>query len=486
MRFRRALIYSIAGAAAMLVSPAPSLVLDMPVSALAATNVSVSVNTFYTDLAPYGSWVSYQNSYVFIPARLAADWRPYTVGHWVHTRRYGWLWASDEPFGWATYHYGRWGYAEDIGWYWIPGKRWAPAWVSWRRSGDHVVWAPLPPGRGGDVSIEIRVSDIPDYYWVAVPSRDFLDADLTTVVIRDETERVRVVEAAKPIGSVSIRNNIVVNNAIDVDYVQKTTDKKVETVNVKETDDPKQAGKGANGEVAVFNSEVKEDKAAKPPQVKDVDAVKKERAESGGAQPSTTQGQGTTQPQGTTTTEGQEQPTKKQKSTTSEQPTQPEQGQAEQEQPTKKKKSTTSEQPTQPEQGQAEQEQPTKKKKSTTSEQPTQPGQGQAEQEQPTKKKKSTTSEQPSQPGQGQAEQEQPTKKKKSTTSEQPTQPEQGQAEQGQEQTTTKKKYKASGQPTQQEQAQPEQGQEQPTKKKKSNSSEQPSQECDQATGEGC
>src|SRR6185436_18396882 len=100
MRFRRALIYSIATAAMMLVSPAPSLILDMPASAVAATRVSVSINTFYTDLAPHGSWVSYHDNYVFVPARLAADWRPYTAGHWVHTRLYGWLWVSDEPFGW--------------------------------------------------------------------------------------------------------------------------------------------------------------------------------------------------------------------------------------------------------------------------------------------------------------------------------------------------------------------------------------------------
>ncbi len=155
MRIRRALIYSIATAAMMLISPAPSPILDVPTSAVAATSASISINTFYTDLAPHGSWVSYRDSYVFVPAQVAVDWRPYTAGHWVHTERYGWLWVSDEPFGWATYHYGRWGYAEDIGWYWVPGTRWAPAWVSWRRSHDHVVWAPLPPGRGDDVSVEI-------------------------------------------------------------------------------------------------------------------------------------------------------------------------------------------------------------------------------------------------------------------------------------------------------------------------------------------
>src|SRR4029453_3193212 len=118
------------------------------------------------------------------------------------------LWVSDEPFGWAAYHYGRWGYAEDIGWYWVPGKRWAPAWVSWRRSANHFVWAPLPPGRGGDVEVEINAADIPDDYWVAVPSRDFLDADLSVVIISDNSERIRVVDQAEPVGNVTIENNV--------------------------------------------------------------------------------------------------------------------------------------------------------------------------------------------------------------------------------------------------------------------------------------
>lgn len=434
MRFRRAVLYSIASAAVMLVSPAPSLILEMPLAAQAA-NVSVSINTFYSDLAPYGSWVSYRDDYVFIPGRIAADWRPYTEGHWVYTRLYGWLWVSDEPFGWATYHYGRWGYADDIGWYWVPGRRWAPAWVSWRRSRDHVVWAPLPPRHGGDVSIDVRISDIPDYYWVAVPSRDFLDVDLRVAVIHDDTERVRVIHDTRPIGGVSVRNNVVVNNAVDVDYVQKTTNKKVETVNVKETDNPQQAGKGSNGEVAVFNGDVKEDKTAKPTDVKDVETIKKQRAQAGGTQqgqqPSTT-----TQEQGTTP--GQEQPT------------------------TKKKKPTTSEQPSQSQQGQGTEQQPTKKKKPTMSEQPSQSEQGQGT-EQPTKKKKLNASGQPSQSEQGQGA-EQPIKKKKPNASEQPNQSDQGQSDQGSQQKTKRKKSNTS-EPTQGEQKQ---------------------QGCDQATGEGC
>src|SRR6185503_15331676 len=64
----------------------------------AATNISVNINigTFYDDLAPYGYWVSYHGRYVWIPEDMDDDWRPYTEGHWVYTRRYGWMWVSEE------------------------------------------------------------------------------------------------------------------------------------------------------------------------------------------------------------------------------------------------------------------------------------------------------------------------------------------------------------------------------------------------------
>src|SRR5687768_696601 len=118
--------------------------------AKADVDVEISIGGFYNDLAPYGEWAPYGGANVFIPSGIEAGWRPYTQGHWEYTHRYGWMWVSDEPFGWATYHYGRWGFGEDIGWYWVPGTRWAPAWVDWRRSEDHVVWAPLPPNRDDD------------------------------------------------------------------------------------------------------------------------------------------------------------------------------------------------------------------------------------------------------------------------------------------------------------------------------------------------
>ncbi|MEP7173453.1 MAG: DUF6600 domain-containing protein [Aestuariivirga sp.] len=247
-------------------------------TAQAATSVSFSL--FYDGLDDHGDWVSHDGDYVFVPVIDDRDWQPYTEGHWVYARGYGWTWVSDEPFGWATYHYGRWGFDDEIGWYWVPGTRWAPAWVSWRRSGDHVAWAPLPPHRDGgdDISISISFGDIPDYYWVAVPSRSFLEVNLNVVIIDDDRERRRIVNDSEFVGSVQVENNIIVNNVINVNYVEENTGKKVTEVEVKKTDDPANA-KASDGQVQVFEGKVEPDKTAKPPKIKEVTEVKENQGE---------------------------------------------------------------------------------------------------------------------------------------------------------------------------------------------------------------
>ncbi|MCX6836213.1 MAG: hypothetical protein NTX35_00175 [Verrucomicrobia bacterium] len=103
---------------------------------------------FYEQLAPYGRWMDVSGyGYCWRPTLTMARWKPYVDGCWVWSSM-GWTWQSNEPFGWATYHYGRWVNLSRHGWVWVPGSEWAPAWVSWRQSRDHVGWAPLPPDRG--------------------------------------------------------------------------------------------------------------------------------------------------------------------------------------------------------------------------------------------------------------------------------------------------------------------------------------------------
>src|SRR5262249_7535871 len=103
---------------------------------------------FQETLAPYGEWIvvaPYGRVWSPRMGEVGPDFRPYyTRGHWVHTS-YGWSFESDWDWGWIPFHYGRWYLDSGYGWVWVPGKSWAPAWVTWRYGGGYVGWAPLQP-----------------------------------------------------------------------------------------------------------------------------------------------------------------------------------------------------------------------------------------------------------------------------------------------------------------------------------------------------
>ena len=112
----------------------------------------------YEDLNDYGQWQTDPNyGYVWFPTQVAADWAPYSAGHWVWVTPWGWSWVDDAPWGFAPFHYGRWSH---IGrrWGWIPAPPhrhaiYAPALVAWvggpalsLGGGAAVGWLPLAPG----------------------------------------------------------------------------------------------------------------------------------------------------------------------------------------------------------------------------------------------------------------------------------------------------------------------------------------------------
>ncbi len=58
----------------------------------------------YQDLSDYGQWQpdpSY--GYVWFPTQVAADWAPYSAGHWVWVAPWGWSWVDDAPWGYAPF-----------------------------------------------------------------------------------------------------------------------------------------------------------------------------------------------------------------------------------------------------------------------------------------------------------------------------------------------------------------------------------------------
>ncbi len=136
---------------------------------VSAQETSVSYQTFYDDLSPYGQWIDYpEYGYVWHP--YINDFRPYSSGgHWIWTDEFGWMWASDYDWGWAPFHYGRWLYDDFYGWVWVPGYEWSPAWVEWRTGGDYYGWAPLGPGINIGVNFSFGAYSPPYNYWCFVP-----------------------------------------------------------------------------------------------------------------------------------------------------------------------------------------------------------------------------------------------------------------------------------------------------------------------------
>ena len=96
-RFVRGLLF--ASAAPFLIVP-PAILNAVPALAQPA---DINFDSFHDQLNNYGDWL-YSDRWgeVWRPWQQdqSADWRPYSVGHWVYTSEYGWTWISDEgPWG---------------------------------------------------------------------------------------------------------------------------------------------------------------------------------------------------------------------------------------------------------------------------------------------------------------------------------------------------------------------------------------------------
>ena len=255
------------------------------------SSVNVSVGSFYRPLARHGQWTEIKGRYVFIP-RVDADWQPYTNGRWVYTNRHGWMWVSDEPFGWATYHYGRWAYSSRVGWLWVPGTRWAPAWVAWRKNDEHLAWAPLPPDPSDSFGISVQISfgSIPNYYWRAVRAQDFQSDNIRTVVISDRNIINTIVNETQEAGTVSVVNNVVVNNQIEVNFVEEQTGVPVVAREVALTSSEQRNGELTEKTVEIFHPAAAEvEPVEAPEEVASIEEAAQQAATAGqsGDQPAT-------------------------------------------------------------------------------------------------------------------------------------------------------------------------------------------------------
>ena len=82
----------------------------LPLAPRVEADTEVSLNFFYDNLSPYGSWIDVAGyGYCFQPSVAVdnADWRPYADGIGPTQTSAGPGFPM-KTFGWATYHYGRW------------------------------------------------------------------------------------------------------------------------------------------------------------------------------------------------------------------------------------------------------------------------------------------------------------------------------------------------------------------------------------------
>jgi hypothetical protein len=201
----------------------------------------VSMQVFYDELSPYGTWVvSPDYGYVWIPD-AGPDFSPYSSdGYWVITNQ-GWTWVSYYSWGWAPFHYGRWYYDPYYGHMWVPDNEWGPGWVTWRRSGDYYGWAPIGPG----ISISIAYSSgyyLPDNQWTFVSYRDFGRRNIKNYYV-NTSNNVTIINNSTVINNTYIdkSSNVTYNTGPDRAEVEQKTGKKIIPVTIQESSTPGQS-----------------------------------------------------------------------------------------------------------------------------------------------------------------------------------------------------------------------------------------------------
>ena len=199
-----------------------------PVGSGPGEDVGVESDQFYDDggLNSHGHWVIVgRYGRCWQPADVGPDWAPYTRGHWVHCN-YGWTWITDqteEDWGWATYHYGRWCRVDGAGWCWVPGRVWAPAWVSWRTSNACVGWAPLPPDANCAPGVGISVWADSSYglgpgAYNFVSVQNFGAPNLAAVIYARQ-RNVEFIQSTTNVTNIVNNNTVIYNGGPNVDTI---------------------------------------------------------------------------------------------------------------------------------------------------------------------------------------------------------------------------------------------------------------------------
>ncbi len=194
---------------------------------------TVTYQTFYDNLSPYGTWIDYPNYGNVWDPNTESDFRPYaTNGHWASSPE-GWAWASDFNWGWAPFHYGRWLYDDMYGWLWIPGYDWSPAWVTWGSVDDFYCWAPLMPGV--DVNLQFGSWRPHSIYWNACSRDHIYDRNLSAAIqthdqVKAVSKRITIINNF----NTTKTHNLYYSKGPDVQEVQKYVKPTIDQTSIKE------------------------------------------------------------------------------------------------------------------------------------------------------------------------------------------------------------------------------------------------------------
>ncbi len=204
-----------------------------------AQGEEVSMQSFYDELSPYGTWIQDpQYGYVWRPDVEQSDFRPYyTNGRWAMTE-YGNTWVSNYDWGWAPFHYGRWVYNRYSQWVWIPDTTWGPAWVSWRTGGGYYGWAPMGPGMNININF-----NIPDLWWVFVPQRNIYYNSFPRYYSR---RNVTIIHNTTIINNTYVNNRRTYYTGPRADDIRRATRQDVRVYNLNNTTRPSRSNISGN------------------------------------------------------------------------------------------------------------------------------------------------------------------------------------------------------------------------------------------------
>ncbi|APR86782.1 hypothetical protein A7982_12131 [Minicystis rosea] len=161
-----------------------------------------ALTDFRDTLDPHGAWTqdpTYGTIWVPNAAEVGPDFAPYqTSGHWGVADTGDWMWESDYDWGYVPFHYGRWVWAGSY-WGWIPGREYAPAWVTWRvGDGGYIGWAPLAPTWYWADGVAVGLWTVPYVAYCFVPTTHVFYNNVSTYVVRDRGAVASAASSTRP------------------------------------------------------------------------------------------------------------------------------------------------------------------------------------------------------------------------------------------------------------------------------------------------